>query len=146
MEQARRSGTMIIITGHWGCVRVEGCIASRRGHRWQAPRFQRGVRGRPYNWIGISLCHGNLMESDGARTAAPLVATLHERSNRFVVQRAPAASSREYGPPNAFQIRSFLRCEISRDTWSIFEGRTLVFESCVKFYDKADKDGSFLSH
>lgn len=27
------AGTMIIITGHWGCARVEGCIVSRRGHR-----------------------------------------------------------------------------------------------------------------
>lgn len=61
-----RTAAMIIITGHWGCARVEGCIVSGRGHRWQAPRFQRG---RPYNRIGISLCHRNLMESDGARTA-----------------------------------------------------------------------------
>lgn len=38
-----RTAAMIIITGHWGCARVEGCIVSGRGHRWQAPRFQRGA-------------------------------------------------------------------------------------------------------
>lgn len=85
-----KSGRMIIITGHWGCARVEGCIVSRRGQRWQAPRFQRGVR--PYNWIGIShtMGTGNLMESDGARVATPWTPPPRPPS-RFVEQRVRAS-------------------------------------------------------
>lgn len=58
--------------------RALGVCESRRLYReWAGPPMARRLdsneehRGRPYNRIGISPCHRNFMESDGARTATP---------------------------------------------------------------------------